>query len=94
MGWYYYLEGKISFPFKARCIARRSISPLQKGEEVTVTGMADEDDCMSEMFVTINWMDRALGIPLVQLQGIDVDEDTEEAIGDWYYWMEQGNQLC
>jgi hypothetical protein len=32
MGRYYYLEGRLSFPFTARCIAVRSVSPLKKGE--------------------------------------------------------------
>lgn len=33
MSRYYYLECKIAFPFKGRCVAVRSMSPLQKGEE-------------------------------------------------------------
>jgi len=55
--------------------------------------MAPEDDCLGEMFVMIRWMDRELAVPLVQIEGIDVDNDTEEAIGDWHYWMGQGYQL-
>ena len=94
MGWYYYLEDRISFPFKARCVDERSISPLRKGEEVEVVSMADEDDCECEMFVMTEWMGRSLGIPLAQLVVVDVDEGTEEAIGDWHYWMERGYQLC
>ena len=27
MGWYYYLEGKLNLPFRARCATRRSVSP-------------------------------------------------------------------
>ena len=27
IGWYYYLEGKLNFPFLARCAARRSTPP-------------------------------------------------------------------
>src|SRR5829696_3816903 len=30
MGWYYSLEDRLHFPFVARCIAERSISPLRK----------------------------------------------------------------
>ena len=33
MSWYYYLEGKISFPFQAKCVAAKIISPLRKGED-------------------------------------------------------------
>lgn len=29
-GWFCYLEDKLEFPFCARCIARRNVSPLKK----------------------------------------------------------------
>ena len=86
-------KDKISFPFKARCLQKRSMSPLREGEEVVVDGMAPEDDCMREMFVLANWQGRSLGLPLAQLEGIGVDEETAEAIGDWHYWMNQGYEL-
>ena len=56
MGWYYYLDSKLKFPFKARCRLVRSISSLRVGEEVQVLGMAPEEECESEMFV---WIARA-----------------------------------
>ena len=28
MGWYYYLENKLSFPFQAKCISADVVSPL------------------------------------------------------------------
>ena len=93
IGWYYYLEDKIQFPFQARCIETRRISPLKKGEKVKVMSMAPEDDCMREMFVEIEWQDRTFGVPLVQLQPLDVDEATEEAIADWHYWVGRGYEF-
>jgi hypothetical protein len=45
MSWYYYLEGKIRFPFQARCIAAKDVSPLRKGEIIEVVRMATEDAC-------------------------------------------------
>jgi hypothetical protein len=51
IGWHCYLDDKLGFPFKAKCIAAREISPLKKGEVVEVLGMAPADDCMREMFV-------------------------------------------
>lgn len=94
MGWYYYLDDRLGVPFKARCRKKRSISPLREGEEVDVVNMADERDCECEMFVLIEWMGRTVGVPLDQLSAIDVDEETEEAIRDWHYWMGRGYQLC
>ena len=93
LGWHYYLEDKITFPFSARCIAERRISPLKKGEKVPVIEMAPEDDCMHEMFVIIEWQDRNFGIPLAQLEPSSVDKLTQEAIADWHYWVKRGYQL-
>jgi hypothetical protein len=94
MGWYYYLQDRMAFPFRARCEEERSISPLREGEEVEVVSMADEADCECEMFVRVEWMGRSLAVPLAQLVAIDVDEETEKAIGDWHYWVKRGYQLC
>ena len=66
MGWYCYLEEKLAFPFKARCIALRSISPLKLDEQVKVIAMAEAGDCMREMFVRIEFAGRRLGVPLSQ----------------------------
>jgi hypothetical protein len=64
MGWYYSLEDRLHFPFVARCIAERSISPLRVGDEVEVVGMAPEEECQHEMFVLIPWERRTLAVPL------------------------------
>lgn len=94
LGWYYYLEDKITFPFSARCIKERLISPLKKGEKVSIIEMAPEDDCMHEMYVVIEWQSRNFGVPLAQLEPVDVDESTQEAIADWHYWVKRGYQLA
>jgi hypothetical protein len=39
LGWYYHLEEKLTFPFTARCIAVRSISPLKKSEKAEAVAM-------------------------------------------------------
>ena len=43
LGWYYYLENKIQFPFSARCMTAKVVSPLRKGETVEVRRLAPED---------------------------------------------------
>ncbi len=90
MGWYYSLEDQLSFPFLARCVAERAISPLRVGDEVEVVGMAPEEECKHEMFVLIRWErgERGtLAVPLAQLEGIGVDEPTRQAMDDWQYWV-------
>ncbi len=90
MGWYYYLEGTLRVPFRARCIRRRAVSPLRVGDEVEVLGMAPEAECEHEMFVLIRWERRRLAVPLSQLEGIKADKKTFQAIGDWHYWTRKG----
>jgi Calcium binding len=90
MGWYYYLENKIRFPFRATCIANKVVSPLRKGETVEVQRLAPEEACSSDMLALIRWHNRNVAVPLSQLIAIGVDESTGEAISDWHYWVAQG----
>jgi len=94
MGWYYYLQDTLYFPFPARCIAERATSPLRKGDEVEVVNMAPEEECEHEMYVGIRWGRRPLAVPLSQLRPIaEADEETRQAIEDWHYWIAQGYML-
>ena len=93
MGWYNYLDDTLQFPFSARCIANRVISPLEPGDEVEVEGMAPAEECEHEMFVLIQRKSHPLAVPLMQLEGIKVDEETQQAIEDWQYWVDQGYEL-
>lgn len=93
MGWYYYLEGRLKTPFKARCKSKRAVSPLRIREEVNVLGMAPEEECESEMFVRVRWRGRSLAVPLSQLEPLAVDPETREAIGDWHYWLARGYEF-
>ena len=93
LGWYYYLQDRLIFPFQARCISVRRISPLRVGEVVQVTGMASEEDCMHEMFVEVRWQGRTCGTPLTQLEGISLQDEARQAIKDWHYWIARGHQL-
>jgi hypothetical protein len=93
MGWYNYLSDTLEIPFSARCIVRRATSPLEPGDEVEVVGIAPDEECEHEMFVLIQWSPHPLAVPLMQLEGIDVDEETQQAIEDWHYWVDRGYEL-
>ena len=88
-GWYYYLDDKITFPFKAKVIKKSGISPLNEGEEVSVLGMADQNECNDKIFVEIEWEGRNFSVPLEQLYPVNADEDTVEAVEDWHYWVDE-----
>ena len=93
MGWYYYLDDKISPPFKAKCIVKRTISPLEIEEEVEVVGMGTGDECGHEMFARVRWQGRELDVPLAQLGIVKADEATQEAVEDWHYWVNRGYEF-
>ncbi|MDP2753541.1 MAG: calcium-binding protein [Nitrospirota bacterium] len=93
MGWYYYLEDKLRFPFMAKCIATRETSPLVIAEEVEVTKMAPEAECEHEMLVMINWQNRSLAVPLDQLKPFNTNNQTLQAIADWHYWVKRGYEF-
>jgi len=93
MGWYYYLDDTLSFPFTARCKMRRPVSPLRVGDEVKVIAMAPETECEHEMFVMLRWNEDDLAVPLSQLEVIHGDEQTQQAVADWHYWVEQGYEF-
>ena len=93
IGWYYYLEMKINFPFFARCAARRFTSPLKVGDEVEVIGMAPVEECEHDMFVEMDWDEEELAVPLSQLEVISADDETREAVEDWLYWSKKGYQF-
>lgn len=88
-GWYAYLDDTMEFPFEARCVTEREESPLEEGETIRVVGMSPTDPTLSQMFVTIEWMSRKLGVPLEQLEPVEASRNTEQAIGDWQYWLDR-----
>jgi hypothetical protein len=93
MGWYYYLEYGLKFPFKACCIEKRATSPLKIGDVVEVIGMGKEDDCMHDMFVNIKWDDGVLSVPLSQLEGTKPSKKSKLVLEDWQYWVKRGYQF-
>jgi hypothetical protein len=93
VGWFTVLEERLRFPFRARCIAERLTSPLRLGAKVEVIEMAPIEECEREMYVLIRWDDRDLAVPLMQLEGVRVNAETREAIGDWHYWVARGYQF-
>jgi hypothetical protein len=93
ISWYNYLDDTLQFPFSARCVVRRTTSPLELGDKVEVVGMAPAEECEHDMFVLIRWERRQLAVPLMQLEGIQVDEETQQAIEDWHYWVNRGYEF-
>lgn len=90
MGWYFYLNNTCMFPFAAKCVLPYHKSPLKEGDEVQVSGLAPESKCLREIYVDAEWDGKDITVPLVQLQGIEADGQTQQAVDDWHYWVGRG----
>jgi Calcium binding len=71
----------------------RKVSPLRKGDEIEVLGLAPEDDCMREMFVLARFARRKGCVPLAQLEPAGADAETREAVADWHYWTSMDREF-
>jgi Calcium binding len=87
------LEERLEFPFTAKCVARRAVSPLLIGDEVEVISMAPAEECSYDMFVMIRWEHGGLGVPLSQIAPTSAGSATQVAVADWHYWVGQGYQF-
>ncbi len=91
MGWLTYLQDNLACPFEAECIVEMKISPLRKGEKVTVLELLDDEENLgSDFFVRIEWSGRKMGVPLAQLKPLKTPKETKQAIEDWQYWKARG----
>ena len=90
MGWYFYLNNTCIFPFAAKCVLPYHKSTLKEGDEVQVSGLAPESKCLREIYVEAEWDGKDITVPLVQLQGIEADGQTQQAVDDWHYWVGRG----
>jgi len=60
------------------------------GDEAEIVGMAPEDECEHEILVLMGWERRPLAVPLAQLVGIAVDDQTRQGIEDWHRAISSG----
>ncbi|MDJ0564163.1 MAG: calcium-binding protein [Pseudanabaena sp.] len=85
MGWYYYLENKITFPFLAKWKKKAKKIGLIIEKEVEVLGMASEEDRESNIYVELAYtgeQDDTFIANLSDIEAINLDPDTKEAIAD------------
>lgn len=92
-GWYAYLEDHLDFPFVANWLTTGASKP----EQVEVIGMADAEDCRTDILVEVKYRDGDLedvfSVPLVALEPLDKTAQRVQTLGDWQYWLDQGNGL-
>jgi len=52
-----------------------------------------EEECESEMFVWVGRAGERIAVPLAQLRPLSKDQETQDAVGDWLYWVDRGYEL-
>ena len=84
MGWYTYLDDNLNLPFQA----------IWDGENVEVVAMSSEDECEQEMRVDVRYAEGdnqdVFSVSLSEIDPVDTDETTTEAVNDWKYWVKRG----
>ncbi|MEH2450901.1 calcium-binding protein [Nostoc sp.] len=94
MGWYYYLEEALNFPFLAKWTKKGRKSAASEEKQVEVLGMAPDDECLKDMFVEVAYIngkdEDVYSAKLSEIAAIDADSETQEAIADWLYWIARG----
>ena len=92
MGWYYYLEDRLKFPFAAKWLTVSG-----NNEEVLVVGMPSEDECEEDMLVEVAYQEDGIEdvftLSLREIQPLVKDTATQEAIADWHYWLARGYEF-
>ena len=92
MGWYYYLQDRLNFPFAAQWLTANGNS-----EKVRVVGMPIEDDCLEDMLVEVAYTEDGIEdiftLSLREIQPLTEDAATLEAIADWHYWLARGYEF-
>ena len=94
MGWYYYLEETLNFPFLAKWTKKGRKSASIEEKQVEVLGMAPDDECLKDMLVEVAYIDGkdedVYSAKLSEIAAIDADSETQDAIADWLYWIARG----
>jgi len=78
VGWYYYVDDKIRFPFSGQVHRSQNRFAAQEGGNRRSPAHGTEDACSGDMLVLICWHDRTMAVPLSQLVAIDPDESTTD----------------
>ena len=96
-GWYCYLGDRLEFPFAAKWKPSDAVGSLGEPETVQVIGMADAEECKTDILVDIEYREQdvtdVFSVPLAEIEAIESGDDRSQAIGDWQYWLNQGNEL-
>lgn len=85
MGWYYYMEEKLGFPFHATVDIKKR-GGKKETKKVEVLELTSDEEFGDDMMVGVAFDEYVHSVPLLSLRDIEADEETLEAVGDWRFW--------
>ena len=84
MGWYYYMEEKLNFPFTATVkIEKRN--DQKETKRVDVLKLTCKEEFGEDMTVGVAFDEQVHSVPLLSLKNIKADAETMEAVEDWVF---------
>jgi len=88
MGWYYFMEESITFPFKATAQLKKRDGSIEKKEVIIVGLSSDEESFMSNDFELEMETEQHINkISFSKLSNIKASAETLEAFTIWNYWI-------
>lgn len=85
MGWHYYMEETLKFPFKAEVKIKKR-NKTEFIQKVDVLELSSNECFKNDMKVGVSYNEDVFDVPLLSLTNIEADEKSIEAIEDWKYW--------
>jgi len=87
MGWFYYMEGHLEFPFKARLdVKKRDGSTQLKSVEVLKLASTAQNFAGEAFYVEVSYSEDIIETGLSKLCNIQASDETLEAIQIWKFW--------
>ncbi len=91
IAWHNYLSDMLDFPFRAQ-VRRRRRDRCELLREVEVLRLEEADEGSDEQRVEVIDLEEqfSFSVPLEELQNVQADDETYEAVEDWKYWKRDG----
>lgn len=88
MGWYYFMEENLNFPFKATVPLKKRNGSLET-KEVKITGLASDEEGFTNRDFNLEMENGDYRYPIAysRLSHVKAEPETREAFQIWNYWL-------
>ena len=88
MGWYTYMQDELCFPFTADVMIKKRSGKKVK-QKVDVLDLANDDYFGNDMMLEVAYTDDVFRVGMRELINVEANEETIQAIGDWFFWKKK-----